>query len=142
MHKNTDNHTPDHTIVFVYGTLKRGLWNNMLLAGATYLGTTKTTKDFDIYCLGSDIPFLSHETRNDVKKSVSGELWRVDARTLAGLDALEGHPLTYTRTPITLACGTDAECYLFNRETNRKRLYDVFDVQYGVYNYAPDTRFY
>jgi gamma-glutamylaminecyclotransferase len=44
---------------------------------------------------------------------IAGELYRVDAATLAALDAFEGHPGLFRRSPVRLAGGGTAFAYLF-----------------------------
>ena len=46
-------------------------------------------------------------------RPIGGELYRVDAPTLAALDAFEGHPGLFRRSPIPLAGGGTAFAYLF-----------------------------
>jgi gamma-glutamylcyclotransferase (GGCT)/AIG2-like uncharacterized protein YtfP len=48
--------------------------------------------------------------------AVAGEVYEVDALTLARLDALEGHPRFYRRTRIALEDGTVVETYLLPPE--------------------------
>ena len=47
---NTD---PDHTLLFVYGTLKRDYSNHSLLAAAHFVGEAATTEMYGFY-LGPD----------------------------------------------------------------------------------------
>ena len=44
--------------------------------------------------------------------AITGEVYEVDAKMLARLDVLEGHPRYYRRAVITLADGSSAETYL------------------------------
>lgn len=78
--------------VFVYGTLKQGHGNHVLLEDSRFLGPAITDKKFIMYRAG--IPFVSksHNTTN-----ISGELYMVDDITLKMLDMLEGHPAWYKR---------------------------------------------
>jgi gamma-glutamylaminecyclotransferase len=48
--------------------------------------------------------------------AVAGEVYEVDALTLARLDALEGHPRFYRRTRIALEDGAVVETYLLPPE--------------------------
>jgi gamma-glutamylcyclotransferase (GGCT)/AIG2-like uncharacterized protein YtfP len=50
---------------------------------------------------------------------VKGEIYQVDDRTLAALDRLEGHPVHYVRTSITLADGTPVQAYMMERARTR-----------------------
>ncbi|MEN9841017.1 MAG: hypothetical protein RL376_817 [Verrucomicrobiota bacterium] len=117
-------------LVFVYGTLKRGGSNHAYLAGQTYRGDAALRPGFVLYSLG-DYPGLVAEPEN--AESVTGELWSVDALTLAKLDALEGiDEGLYARVPAPLDrwdSGLDdktaatAEMYLYLRPvTGRPRL--------------------
>ena len=93
-------------IVFVYGTLKRGLRNFYFFQNmkATFL-KTDTIKDATIF-VGewSRIPFIT-----DAKgKEVKGELFQVDAKYLGMLDGFER---AYTRREVTTASGVKAFAY-------------------------------
>ena len=97
--------------VFVYGTLLAGEGNHRLLANATLVGEAHTTPAFELRDLGY-FPGL-------VKGgacSVTGEVYEVDAATLAALDRLEGHPRFYRRVRIALDDGTNVETYLLTPE--------------------------
>ena len=99
------------TRVFVYGTLLAGEGNHRLLATATLLGEARTEPAFELRDLGY-FPGL-------VKGgacAVAGEVYEVDAPTLARLDALEGHPRFYRRTRIVLDDGAKVETYLLAPE--------------------------
>jgi gamma-glutamylcyclotransferase (GGCT)/AIG2-like uncharacterized protein YtfP len=86
-------------IVFVYGTLKRAHGNHSLIAqgGGRDLGDAITVPKFFLGG-GHGIPvayFKAHPSRQMLP--VRGELYKVDAHTLARLDRLEGHPDMYRR---------------------------------------------
>lgn len=100
----------DRARVFVYGSLLSGEANHRELAGATLVGPAATSPVFTLVDLGPYPALL----RGGVQ-SVKGELFLVDAGVLARLDAFEGHPELYTRATISLADGTSAEAYLFDR---------------------------
>lgn len=75
------------TTVFVYGTLKRGGSNHLLLKGQKFLGAVRTEPGFTLYTLG-DYPGMVRAPGDTV--GVTGELWSVDDACLAELDRLEG----------------------------------------------------
>ena len=81
--------------VFVYGTLRRGFCNHRYLRGSVLLGAGRTARPYGLY-LKAGIPYLM---ANEARYPVVGELYRVDAATLAGLDRLEEHPHVYERRP-------------------------------------------
>ena len=105
------NADPDHTLLFVYGTLKRDYSNHALLAAAHFVGEAATTEMYGFY-LGPDeyapgepkIPYLlANPKAGDAAVQVRGELWEVDSITLTQLDELEGHPDWYQRKKITVS---------------------------------------
>jgi gamma-glutamylaminecyclotransferase len=98
---------PGHTPLFVYGSLLSGLHNHPLLAGSRLIGSDRTRPAFTLVDLGA-FPALVAGGNT----AVVGEVWEVDAATLARLDRLEGHPRWYRRTPIRLASRRHAETYL------------------------------
>jgi gamma-glutamylaminecyclotransferase len=97
-----------HTL-FVYGSLLRGERNHGRLEGARFLGPARTLARYALYDLGA-YPGLTEGS-----SAVEGELYEVDARQLAALDAFENHPRFYRRGPVVLAGGGRAETYLLTR---------------------------
>jgi gamma-glutamylaminecyclotransferase len=95
------------TRVFVYGSLLSGEPNHRILASARCVGETHTERRFALHDLGAYPAMVAGGAH-----AVVGEVYEVDARTLASLDALEGHPRFYRRTTIELADGSSAETYL------------------------------
>ncbi|NOJ92338.1 gamma-glutamylcyclotransferase [Corallococcus coralloides] len=96
------------TRVFVYGTLLSGEPNQHLLRGARFVCQAQTPPHFTLYDCGP-FPALASAGQH----TVGGEVYEVDAPTLAALDRLEGHPHFYQRSPITLDGGARVEAYLF-----------------------------
>ena len=95
--------------VFVYGTLLRGQGNHHLLKTARYEGQARTRAAYRMHSLGG---FPGVVAVTDGPEAIEGEVYFVDAATLARLDRLEGHPRFYRRTVIALADGTRATTYL------------------------------
>lgn len=106
--------------LFVYGTLLSGEPNHGLLAPATFVRDVQTEAAYELRDLGA-FPAL---VRRGVGM-VSGELYDVDAPTLATLDRLEGHPRFYRRTRVVLEDGVYAEAYVLGLA--RVRRYPVID---------------
>jgi gamma-glutamylaminecyclotransferase len=74
--------------VFVYGTLKKGLYNHRLLSKATFVADVRTReKSFALLLAKAGYPYLIRTT--DDPRSVPGELYECDDDTLAELDVLE-----------------------------------------------------
>lgn len=74
--------------VFVYGTLKQGLWNNRCLMGARLVGKAHTVEPYVMFSSG--VPFVVK--RYDATDQIAGEVYEVDYATLHGsLDRLEGY---------------------------------------------------
>ncbi|TVU44197.1 hypothetical protein EJB05_03632, partial [Eragrostis curvula] len=112
------------TLVFTYGTLKRGFSNHTLLqelarAGdATFVGAATTAPRLPLVCGPYRVPFLLNLPGSGHR--VAGELYAVTPRGLARLDELEGISRAhYERLPISvlLAEGTqvDAVAYYAHR---------------------------
>ena len=106
---------PAETLLFVYGTLKRGGSNHRFLAGQKFLGAAHTVAGFTLYALDG-YPGL---VRAPDAAGVTGELWAVDAACLAKLDEFEGvDEGLYARETIALAppfAATPAEAYVYLR---------------------------
>jgi len=97
---------PRHdALVFVYGTLKRGERNHHWLQGARWVGEVELP-GVVLHDLGPFPMAVVGEGR------ACGELFEVDAATLARLDQLEGYPRLYDRQQLPLADGQRAWVYL------------------------------
>ncbi len=108
--------TNGKTRVFVYGTLLSGEPNHRLLASAARVGEARTEPAFDLVSLGA-FPAMVAGGRT----AVAGEVYEVDAATLADLDRLEGHPRFYQRRRIRLEDGGEVLAYVFTSEQARGR---------------------
>lgn len=88
------------TLIFVYGTLKRGCSNHRQMAGQTFVGVARTVPGFRLYDLGG---YPGIVARVDDREGVAGEVWSVDDDALRRLDRFEGvHQGLYRREPIAL----------------------------------------
>lgn len=94
-----------NTIIFTYGTLKRGFSNHVLLqdmiaAGdASFLGVYQTVDRLPLVCGPYRVPFLLNLPGSG--EHVRGELYSVSARVLIRMDELEGVTKAhYERLPI------------------------------------------
>jgi gamma-glutamylaminecyclotransferase len=98
-------------LLFVYGTLMRGERHHDVIAGAAFVGEARTLPAYDFVLIDYFPALLPGGQR-----AIEGELYQVDANTLAALDALEEVPDFYLREPIQLADGRQAQTYLLPRE--------------------------
>jgi gamma-glutamylcyclotransferase (GGCT)/AIG2-like uncharacterized protein YtfP len=100
------------TILFLYGTLKRGQQSHHFLAGQEFLGTATTMPLYRLYALGWH-PGMVLDPDNGVE--IKGELWAVDDATLAKLDVYEGVPDWFFRQDIAVRDRFETvQAYLFN----------------------------
>lgn len=80
------------TLVFVYGTLKRGgAWSH-LLSDCEFMGSGMTLGRYPMII--DTIPYVLDE---NMGHQIYGEMYRVDLSTMRALDALEQHPNWYER---------------------------------------------
>jgi gamma-glutamylcyclotransferase (GGCT)/AIG2-like uncharacterized protein YtfP len=75
------------TLVFVYGTLKRGGTNHHHLAGQEFVAPARTLPRYRLHRV-SDYPGLVAAA--DATTGITGEVWSVDDDCLAELDRFEG----------------------------------------------------
>jgi gamma-glutamylaminecyclotransferase len=97
-------------LVFVYGTLLRGLSNHALLSQARFLGTATTKESYALY-----VDYYPKVIRNEAVSTIAGELYLVDGPTLARLDDLEDHPFMYRReqVPVIMDDGEEVQAWLY-----------------------------
>jgi gamma-glutamylcyclotransferase (GGCT)/AIG2-like uncharacterized protein YtfP len=86
------------SIVFVYGTLKKGFSNHILLEKSMFLGshTIPRNKGLVMYDNGF-FPELTKATDKKMATKIVGELYLVDDDTLENLDCLESVGFMYDR---------------------------------------------
>jgi len=95
-------------LVFVYGSLLRGLPNHRLLTRARLVGagSVRGLELYD-YAPGS-FPAACRAPRTSYSSSsVAGELYEVTSEELERLDRLEGHPGFYRRVRAHVLVGSD-----------------------------------
>lgn len=80
-------------LVFVYGSLKRGLANHRQMAGAAFAGTA-VLQGLALYDLG---PFPMAVASTGPDDRLWGELYWLSSPHLAALDRFEGAPRLYQR---------------------------------------------
>lgn len=76
------------TLVFVYGTLKRGLSNHGWLLGQNFRGAARTLPKYRMFDLGGYPGMVAAGVGGGVM--IEGEVWEVDDHGLRGLHLLEG----------------------------------------------------
>ena len=96
--------------LFVYGSLLSEERNHRYLAGSRKLGDGQTAAEYILVDLGAYPALLEGGAT-----SVRGEVYEVDAATLAAVDAFEGHPVLYRRAPVRLATGEQVAGYLLQQ---------------------------
>ena len=111
------------TLVFVYGTLKRGATNHAVLADQRFLGETRTPPGYRLYVV-ADYPGLVREPSD--RRGVAGEVWAVSPDALHRLDEFEGVPQRlYRRDSIALPApfeNKEVFAYYYLRNTRGRRL--------------------
>src|SRR5580700_10044401 len=100
------------TILFVYGTLKRGQKSHHYIADQEFLGTATTMPLYRLYALGWH-PGMVLDADNGLE--VAGELYAVDDATLGKLDVYEGTPDWFYRQEIAVRDRFEpVQAYLLN----------------------------
>lgn len=91
--------------LFVYGTLRAGEPAHALLRGAALLRRCRTAPGW------TKVELDAYPALVPGEGTVEGELYEVDAATLAALDEYEGHPDLFVRVTVVLDDGTSAQAY-------------------------------
>ena len=78
------------TLLFVYGTLKRGDVRAYLLDNQTFIGEATTQPVYRLFNTGDYPALVEAAALGMTGRAIVGELWRVDALCLARLDEEEG----------------------------------------------------
>ena len=85
-------------LLFVYGTLKKGFWNDYFLRNCKYLGSFKTVNNFCLI-VNSGCPFVASTPS---MYPIHGEVYDVDDVSLKEIDFLESNGSVYTRKLIAV----------------------------------------
>lgn len=129
------------TNIFVYGTLRQQFGNHHFLSTARFLGDAITQSKYVMHA-SSSIPFVSQSL---AVSQIVGEVYEVDAQTLANLDRLEGcrviaeEPLQfdanswYTREQVSVRWADGGECLTvwmyFNEHETRHAIIPTGDFK-------------
>jgi gamma-glutamylaminecyclotransferase len=101
------------TILFVYGTLKRGLQNHHLLADQEFISEVVTEPRYRVIDLGPHPGLIVDETNG---LAVKGELWAVSDCCLGELDDFEEVPGPFIRAGVRIAGRAEvAQAYFWNK---------------------------
>lgn len=110
------------TLLFVYGTLKRGGSNHRQLSGQTFVATGRTVPGYRLFDLGDFPGMVSFPSAPD---GVEGEVWSVDDAALLRLDDFEGVAQgLYRREPVALLApfaGQTVQAYLYSHSVEGRR---------------------
>jgi gamma-glutamylcyclotransferase (GGCT)/AIG2-like uncharacterized protein YtfP len=110
------------SLIFVYGTLKRGGSNHHYLTGQKFLGAARTVPGFRLFELGG-FPGLVPVPED--KAGVIGEVYDADATAVAKLDVLEGLAEgMYRRETVKLQApfaDQAIETYIYSRSVENRR---------------------
>ena len=96
------------TILFFYGSLRRGGTNHFRVADQTFVGEAVTVPKYRLLDLGR-YQGMIRDDANGV--AIPGELWEVDDFTLGELDSFEGPD--YPRRPIEIVGRAGVQGYLW-----------------------------
>lgn len=94
--------------VFVYGTLKKGFGNHVLLSESQCLGPD-SLKNYSMFSLGYFPAIRKGEG------TVYGEVYEVTPEQLQRLDRLEGHPTFYERIPVVTNGNQEVQVYVMEK---------------------------
>lgn len=122
--------------VFVYGTLKEGHYNHILLSegkGTRFLGRCYIEGSYRMVDMGS-FPGVLQVTPDALDPCrIYGEVYRVDEETLYALDMLEGHPSFYRREKVETPW---KKAWMYFLPSNYERTKTVVDT--GVWRPSPE----
>ena len=129
---------PDEgTLIFVYGTLLKGRSNHhRYLSTAMFLGEGVII-GYILYDLGS-YPGVKRSKKGVVK----GEVYKVDAQTLAAIDMLEGKGSLYNRETVDVICGSQqlykVSTYIYNKSVPKNSSVPFAEQPWGK---EPETEY-
>ncbi len=103
----------EKTVLFVYGTLKRGLRNHRLIGDQEFLGEARTEPRYRVIDLGPHPGLIADEVNG---LAVKGELWAVSECCLGELDDFEQDAGAFVRERVAIVGRTDVVfAYFLNK---------------------------
>lgn len=96
------------TILFFYGSLRRGGTNHFRVADQTFLGDAVTAPKYRLLDLGRYQGMIRDDATG---VAIPGELWEVDELCLEALDEFEGSD--YPRRPVEIDGSAGVQGYLW-----------------------------
>lgn len=100
-------------LIFAYGSLMKGLWNEWLLETSEFITPGITEEKYLLTVSDQTIPKVSQRKQ---AYQIVGELYKVNSSVLEELDNHEGNGDVYFRTPIKVlgndGCLYTADIYL------------------------------
>jgi AGZA family xanthine/uracil permease-like MFS transporter len=112
--RKEDDGVLDDELLFVNGTLMRGLELHGNLAGAELLEETATAPKYRVHTIGDVHPGMYQVSDGEKGASISGELYHVPLEVL--LKVIEGEPPDLYRGPVELIDGRVVPGILYARE--------------------------
>ncbi|WP_198588346.1 allophanate hydrolase-related protein [Geodermatophilus chilensis] len=112
--RKEDDGVLDDELLFVNGTLMRGLELHANLAGAELLEETATAPKYRVHTIGDVHPGMYRVNDGEQGASISGELYHVPLDVL--LKVIEGEPPGLYRGPVELIDGRVVPGILYARE--------------------------
>lgn len=108
-----------NTLVAVYGSLRSGMHNNLLLSSSKLMGEDKV-KGFTMLDWGSFPALIESDNTDDI----TIEVYSVDDPSFARLDRLEGYPSFYNRKIINTSHG---EAWVYFIKEGNKGNYNIVE---------------
>jgi len=95
------------TLVFVYGSLRKGMGNHSVMGDSLMVGTWTTPPEYHLADLGYYPAVLKGGNT-----PIVGELYAVSQAIWEDIEGLEGYPVYYDRTELTTPHGQAVMYYL------------------------------
>lgn len=121
------------TLVFVYGTLKRGHYNNKILGSdAKFISKSLTKESFVLTSCG--FPYMYRDS-DDVQLPVLGEVWDINIDRLEQLDLLEGVSSKHYNRERIVVHTHNMEPWAYITTKSIGSVYPKCDYMEGYYEY-------
>lgn len=128
------------SLVFVYGTLKRGYGNNRLLERATFVSEGETVAKCRLFNSGFPVLRPRLKKRDGAWNApVRGEVFEVnDEETMQRLDRLEGEGRMYhrRRKKIRLSSGAVVMAYAYVGDARAFRRCQIYPAPINAYEWS------